>query len=320
MDLILFFIIAVITIILSIKLSHYADMLDKGTKAKGFFIGGVLLAGVTSLPELVTTLSSVSLNNPALAIGDIIGSIIYNFIIIVVLDLIFIRKRFMNKISDKYVIVHLILIYIFVILIAYFKGELIGGIYNIGLPTIIIIICYLIYLLLVSKTKLSTSKPKTSNNKPAIIIKFTLTSILMVIVSILLTINVNQISIIYSNFSASVIGAFLLGITTSLPEAVSTYVLIRMGSYNLGYSNIVGSNMVDFLIIALADFFVPSKIIYDFYDQDTLLLTYLGLAFCIILIYPIIRQRSNFKITYLIPSLVILLIYLMFWYYLLLGN
>ena len=45
-----FLVLAVAVVFLSIKLSKYVDMLDKTTKVSGAFIGGVLLAAVTSLP------------------------------------------------------------------------------------------------------------------------------------------------------------------------------------------------------------------------------------------------------------------------------
>lgn len=44
-------------ILLSFFLGDLVDTLDKKTKISGAFIGGVLLAAVTSLPELFTSLS-----------------------------------------------------------------------------------------------------------------------------------------------------------------------------------------------------------------------------------------------------------------------
>ena len=54
-----FFVLAAAILFLSVKLSEYVDLLDKSTKVSGAFIGGVLLAAVTSLPELFTSISAV---------------------------------------------------------------------------------------------------------------------------------------------------------------------------------------------------------------------------------------------------------------------
>ena len=45
-------------VFLSDKLGNYIDLLDKKTKISGAFLGGVLLAAVTSLPELFTSISA----------------------------------------------------------------------------------------------------------------------------------------------------------------------------------------------------------------------------------------------------------------------
>jgi len=66
----------------SIKCADYVDLLDKKTSLSGAFIGGVILAAVTSLPELVTSISSIyAVNNPGLIIGNVLGSNIFNLCI-----------------------------------------------------------------------------------------------------------------------------------------------------------------------------------------------------------------------------------------------
>ena len=52
----LYVVLAGSIIFLSIKLGNYVDMLDKKTKISGAFIGGILLAAITSLPELFTSI------------------------------------------------------------------------------------------------------------------------------------------------------------------------------------------------------------------------------------------------------------------------
>lgn len=48
------------------------------------WIGAILMASVTSLPELVTGVSSVALFNlPNIAVGDVLGSCMFNLLLIV---------------------------------------------------------------------------------------------------------------------------------------------------------------------------------------------------------------------------------------------
>ena len=74
-----YLILAVIVMGFSIQLSNYVDIIDKRTSISGAFIGGVILAAITSLPELFTSISATALlGQPELVIGNILGSDIFN--------------------------------------------------------------------------------------------------------------------------------------------------------------------------------------------------------------------------------------------------
>ena len=55
-----YLILAVIVMGFSIQLSNYVDIIDKRTSISGAFIGGVILAAITSLPELFTSISATA--------------------------------------------------------------------------------------------------------------------------------------------------------------------------------------------------------------------------------------------------------------------
>ena len=78
-----YLVLSIIVVVSSIRISSCVDELDKQTKMGGALIGGILLAGVTSLPELITSISSTTmLNNPDLAFGNILGSNTFNIFIL----------------------------------------------------------------------------------------------------------------------------------------------------------------------------------------------------------------------------------------------
>ena len=69
------------------KLSKYGDIIAEKTGLGKVWIGMMLMASVTSLPELVTGISSVAIAGvPDIAIGDAIGSCVFNIFIIAILD------------------------------------------------------------------------------------------------------------------------------------------------------------------------------------------------------------------------------------------
>ena len=69
------------------RLSRYRDILAGKSGLGRTWIGVVLMASVTSLPELITGLSSVTYAGvPDIAVGDALGSNIFNVGLILVAD------------------------------------------------------------------------------------------------------------------------------------------------------------------------------------------------------------------------------------------
>ena len=75
------------------QLSRYGDAIAQRTGLSGSWIGLALLATVTSLPELATGITSVTIADaPNLAVGDALGSCVVNLAFLVLIDFVF-RKE-----------------------------------------------------------------------------------------------------------------------------------------------------------------------------------------------------------------------------------
>lgn len=69
------------------RLSRYGDVIARHIGLGGGWIGLVLMASVTSLPDLVTGISSVTVADvPDIAVGNVLGACVLNLAMIVVLD------------------------------------------------------------------------------------------------------------------------------------------------------------------------------------------------------------------------------------------
>ena len=304
MELVLFLFLAGLTVFLSFKLSYYADLLNKTTNISGVFIGGILLAGITSLPEFVTCLSSIFLNNPYLAIGDILGSNFFNIAMMCLFDILFIKTMFYNYTKNKYYIIYLLLIINYFIMYLFMGGIFNLELFNIGIPSFIIIISYIIYL---KKAQEKDSKKEIIKTKEHVLLKFLFVGILMVIVSIFLTLIVNLIADKNPNVASSFIGAILLGITTSMPEVITFIALIKMKSFDLALSDIIGSNLFNLLILAIGDIFLKNKEIYYFVDKESMFLLVFGFILTILSFYQNNRKVVKNKLIYIVPSLIFII-------------
>lgn len=307
MELILFLFLAGLTVFLSFRLSYYADLLNKTTNISGVFIGGILLAGITSLPELVTCLSSIFLNNPYLAIGDILGSNFFNITMMCFFDILFIKTMFYNYTKNRYYLIYVLLILNYLIMYLFMGGTFNLEIFNIGLPSFIIIITYIFYL---KNAKEEETKKEVKTTKEHVLLKFFLVGLFMIIVSILLTLVVNLIAGKNPNVASSFIGAILLGITTSMPEVITFIALVKMKSFDLALSDIIGSNLFNLLILAIGDIFLKNKEIYYFVDKESMFLLIFGLILTILSFYQNNRKVVKNKFVYIIPSLMGILLYI----------
>src|SRR4030043_2326487 len=87
------------------KLSRYGDIIAEKTGLGRAWIGLVLMASVTSLPELVTGISSVTYADvPNIAVGDILGSCAFNISILGFVDLIDRKKPIASRAHHGHVL------------------------------------------------------------------------------------------------------------------------------------------------------------------------------------------------------------------------
>ena len=102
-NLFLYAVLAVALVFLSIKLSDLVDLLDKKTNLSGALLGGILLAAVTSLPELFTSLTGTLLvKQNTMVLGNIMGSDFFDIIIFGVVYILFFKKMTEGKVGKQH--------------------------------------------------------------------------------------------------------------------------------------------------------------------------------------------------------------------------
>lgn len=307
MDGIFFLVLAFFTIFMSVKLSYYGDMLGKQTKVGSAFVGGLLIASITSLPEFVTCISAVVFDNLALSLGDIVGSNMFNIFVLAVYNIYFFKSDIFKNTSKKYILECIILIidYLFIIF----------GANNmfVSITTFVLFIMYIVYMFSIILIKNEEEKNSSDKKEKFIVLKFSLTAVVMIILSILVTHQADEISHLYPKFSSSSIGAILLGITTSLPEVVTTFALLKLNNFNMAISNMLGSNIFNFLVLAFADVFAGNNYIYGYSDSYSMFYILGGITITVLFMSTLIK-KFNYRLYYLIISVIMILIYFRVWY------
>lgn len=285
-------------VFLSVNLSKYVDELDNLTDLSGAFIGGILLAGITSLPEFITSTTAVLfLDEPNLVQGNVLGSNIFNCTVLGACFLLA-SKKFTNGRIEKN---HIYTTFITLILCFFFSYfiksplELGSETFNLNIISLVFILGYVMNLFVVGKdhgsignsnvTSFSqpTNQSETSSNTiKTVILKLIIFAILLVIASVYLTNVSNQLNE-KLQIGATIGGAIFLGIATSLPELTASINLIRLNNFNAAVGNVVGSNMFNLIILSFADIIYHKSSLYTSNPEALNLLNFGILALLMIL-------------------------------------
>jgi len=322
-----YFLLAFIVIYATSKASYYIDELDKKSNISGALIGGLLLATITSMPEFITSITStVVLDKPGLAFGNVFGSNIFNIVILAIADLVFIKHLFFNKnksgIKTNALVIIMYVVFILPLLLNSLGwldydafGITIGITFNV--ISLIIIIIYFLSIKSMNEEESTTDGQTSKLSYKRIGIMFALWSTVIIASSYFVTIVTDNIAVELS-LSTSFAGAIFLGVATSLPELTAVITLMRLKNYDAALGNIIGSNIFNMTIISVVDIINYKENIFNVLVTDLALrenisfLLILGLINSIILMVALVRKKSLNIITYIIPSVLILVAYLVY--------
>lgn len=247
-----------LVVFLSIKLADMVDLLDKKTKISGAFIGGVMLAAVTSLPELFTSISSILIvKDASLVIGNILGSDIFNLTILAIYTTIFF-KNFKTAHIEKWHLISLLVLLLMYGLTSYAMfapKEIQPMLGSINAISIINLVIYILLIVFQPKESAEENKEDIQSKLTLkqIILLFILLAVLLIGASIGITYMTDLISKEIPWLGSTIAGAILLGVATSLPEVISTFQLFKKRNFDAGIGNMIGSCTFNFLVLSLSD-------------------------------------------------------------------
>ncbi|MDY5972174.1 MAG: cation transporter [Butyricicoccus sp.] len=265
--------LAACVIFFSARLGYYVDLLDKKTSLASAFIGGVMLAAVTSLPEMFTSITSVAqIGKPELVIGNLLGSDLFNVFVLGAVFLLSFKGLMRAKVTRSHLTTAVCVLIVYGILMVAMIADnslFFGGV------SLISLVIFGLYLWSVRKMSGDEDTADEEDVSPltlrAVVVRFVIYAVLLVIASILITYASDYLGT-ELGWGATFAGAILLGIATSLPEMISCFVLARIGNFNAMIGNIVGSNIFNFAVLLLADLVYWNRQLYVFTPQAKLLI------------------------------------------------
>ncbi len=266
-----FLICATIVFFAGKRLSLYGDLLAEATGFSKGWIGLILLASVTSLPELMVGISSAAIVQSAdLAVGDILGSCVFNLAILAMLDA-FVKDRhpLTSVISTSHVVnAGLGIILLGLVGLAIFLPNDYPVIPWIGFSSILFIIVYVVSIRIIynheqnhkSVREQTNQAPHGQRDLRKITGPFILYALIIIIAALALPYFAEGIADM-TGLGKSFVGTFFLAASTSLPEVAVSVSAVRRGSLDLSVGNLLGSNIFNILILAIDDIFYPKGLL-----------------------------------------------------------
>ena len=265
------FLVCTLAILYSgIKLSKYGDIIAEKSGLGKLWIGVILLAFVTSLPELIIGLSSVVVFKiPDIAAGDIMGSCVFNMLILALIDIFHRASPMSSKVQQGHTLsAGFGILLMSVVAINIFLSSLNVQVFNIfgwiGPYTPVIAILYIFAMRLIfsyEKRGIAAFVKETAKElryeqipKKSVYINFSINALIVVIAALFLPEIGKKIAVI-TGLGQTFVGNIFIAFSTSLPEVVVSIAAVKIGASDMAIGNLFGSNILNIAILAIDDVF-----------------------------------------------------------------
>jgi cation:H+ antiporter len=287
-----FIVVTVIIVISGSRLSKYGDIMADMLGWGKMFMGIILMASVTSMPELMSGISSVViLDAPDLAVGDIVGSCAFNILIISIMDIFYKgNKPLTSAAQSGHVIaasfgIMLLSLVAFAILMPSFFGTIVW----VGEFSLLFLILYFVAIRVVFLYNKRNYVPSKKNNDAnsltlkQVIFKYSFNAFILMGAAMLLPFFGKTLAEA-SGLGQSFFGTLFIAASTSLPEVVVSIAAIRLGTIDLAIGNVFGSNIFNIAILSLDDVLYTKGPIFNFTSPNhiipvlgTIIITAIGI-------------------------------------------
>ena len=312
----------VIILFAGIKLTRYGDAIAEKTKLGRIWIGLVFIAVITTMPELVTSVSSVALvQSPDLALGTLLGSCCFNLTILALLDILHSRTPALSAASPRHVITAgWGTLLIAIAATGIISGDRLSSLTQgwVGISPIVILVLYLLgmwWLFRRERGQRLHAAPTTFtqyNNytTKTVYIRFALAAAAVIATGIWLSFIGDEISKT-TGLGSTFVGSLFLAITTSAPELVVAITALRMGAVDLAVADILGANMLNMAMIAPVDLAHGQGSVLSSISSSHLVVASMAVLMSLVVIVGLRFQqrRKTFKVvSWYAPVLIVLYI------------
>ncbi len=253
---------AVVIIAAGTALARGGDAIAEATGIGQVWIGSVMLAIATSMPELATGVSAIRFDEPNLAIGDLFGAGLANMLVLAVLDLVPPRGRIFKEATFENTLAACLAILMTAMAAVFVMARPRWTFAGITPESLLLALVYIGGTRAVYRNGLREveSGPEPAEVRAARIslkrplLEFAAGAAAILIAAPVLAASAGRLADL-TGLGTTFIGTWLVGLVTTLPEMATSFSAVRMGAFDLAAGNLFGSvsfNMAIFLVLDLA--------------------------------------------------------------------
>ncbi|WP_298354863.1 hypothetical protein [Rhodoblastus sp.] len=247
-------------------LTRYGDIIARLTGLSRSWIGLVLIATATSLPELFTGVSAVTVADaPNIAVGDALGSTVFNLVMLVLLDELSREQPLYRRIDQGHILTAgfgVILIGAVGAFLLLSQSGLAFQILHISGYTPFILVIYFVAMRAAFVYERRVQPPpdvaeiKSGVSLRGAVLRYAAAASVVVVAGSWLPFVGRDIAE-SMGWKTTFVGTLLIAGATSVPEFVVSMSALRLGAVDMAIGNLLGSNLFDILILAVDDLAYP---------------------------------------------------------------
>lgn len=311
-----FVVSAGLIVVAATQLAKYGDVIAVRTGLGGMFIGVVLMAGATSLPEVLTTVNAVWQGAPNLAAGNLLGSNMFNMLLLAILDLVHQNERILRKAALKHALSGSSAVLLITMVVFFLLDEFTWQVGWVGVDSILLMLAYLAVVYFIQDEQAGKAQVELQEVLPAAfptlrrgLIGFGLAAASLLVLTPWMVDSSNRIADI-TGLGTTFIGTTLVALVTSLPELVTTIAAAKLGADDMAIGNLFGSNLFNMFAFGLTDLFYTGGRFFAIVDPAFLLVSVLGLLMTVMALVGNLARLKRRLLFIEIDSLALVLVYL----------
>lgn len=295
-------------------LTRAADAIAVRSGIGRLWIGAVLLAAATSLPELATDVSAVRLGAPDLAAGDLFGSSMANMLILALLGLLPPQGRVFRDAAANHALTAALAMVLNAAAGVFILARVPAGYRPPGIESLLLLLGFVAGMRVVYHQRPAESRAGGERTDAVLSLRgaglrFGVAALVVLGAAPFFAGSAERIAQL-SGLGSTFVGTWLVGLATSLPELVTCFAALRLGAVDLAIGNLFGSNAFNMVVFGAMQLAHPGESIFAVLDPSHAITALLAVVLMALGLAAIVL-RGQGRVKLLEPgSALMLLVYL----------